>query len=109
MKFQAKLHAQWDKYAKEYSYSLFQNDMTEYGYVLLQEVEIDFEVPSAEELTVRQVEALKKKLEATRTAHYAEQRAIVDEIEELLCLPAPASRVKEELEVPVHPDDDIPF
>lgn len=93
------IHAQWNKYSKAFSYSALQCDMTEYGYILLETKTVEFVVPVDKELRNAAVRVLRAKRNKVLADAGVEAQNIDDEVQELLCLPAPTAEEK----------DDCPF
>lgn len=86
MKIKSIIHAQWDRYAKEWKYEIFNGDMKDYGYVPLKEVEIEFESPTEKELQRLTVSALRQKQATIRAKAHLEAQEVEEEIGELLAL-----------------------
>ena len=84
------VHAQWNKYSSAFHYELFDTDMTEYGYVKLEEVVIEFSSMNDVELRRLAAEALKLKRRKLIAEHHVAEQQIEEEIQSLLALPAPA-------------------
>lgn len=81
-----KLHAQWREYAEKFVYELFDCDMTDYGYVFLRDVDIEFEAPEEKELRQRAATALKAQAQAIRAKAFLEAQEKEAEAQKLLAL-----------------------
>ena len=80
------IHAQWHSYAKEWSFSTFAQDMSEYGYILLETREIEFESPSDLMLKAQLIRALRNKKTKVQADCQVALGEIDAEIQELLAL-----------------------
>lgn len=80
------IHAHWNKYSEKFNYEVFNQDMTEYGYVLIEKRTLDFETPEEKQLRIRAADALAAKLQKMRAEHYAEEQELETERKELLAL-----------------------
>lgn len=69
-------------------FDVFLSDMTEYGNVLLDtvDVEIEFTVPSEREMVAREVAMLKTEQNRINGEAYAKNKALQDRIDSLLCI-----------------------
>lgn len=100
------IHAQWNKYSKDFSYVAYAGDMTEYGYILLEERELSFESPDDKRLRSLAAQSLRAKKNKELAEAHVKAQEIDQEIEELLAL-----EFKPAVEEPkkVEEDDDLPF
>jgi len=89
MELKAYIHAQWNKYSKEFNYSVLQQDMTEYGYILLAIRTVEVELPPDEDLRSAAVRVLRAKKNKVLADASIEAQQLDDEAQELLSLPAP--------------------
>ena len=101
------IHAQWNKYSKEFSYSVFNCDMTEYGYVLVSQQSAEFESPAEKNLRIAASKSLRVKQAAGRAKAWAEDQQIEQEITELLAIEDKSQEVV--AEVVSEEDNDLPF
>jgi hypothetical protein len=87
MKMKAYVHAQYSEWAKEYRFSIWSQDMSSCGgYVLVQEVEVDFEAPPREVLVNGTIEAYRKEQQNIRAEAESKVNRIQQAIDDLLCL-----------------------
>ncbi len=107
------IHAQWNKYSEKFDYTVWQTDMTNCGYVLLDIKELNFESPPEKELKLMVVKSLLAKKEKIMADAYKESNEIQQEADELLAL-----EFKPPAEMPADAtagvptaggDDDLPF
>lgn len=84
--------AHYSAYSKEYCYQInaAPTDMSVVGWVRVKDFELDFDPPSRDTLLQETVRGLRRKLDAMRVKHFEEQQACEAEINDLLCLEAPA-------------------
>ena len=80
------IHAQWSKYSEKFSYSVHNCDMTDYGYILLEEIDVPFESPNYKQLQVLTVKALRALKTTKLAAAQKECLEIQQEIDELLAI-----------------------
>lgn len=89
MKITMFIRATWNKYAGDsgaFQYDVCNSDMTEYGYVMVDERELEFESPVEQDLKMRVIQSLKAKKEKKRAEAQAELNEIDEEIQELLAI-----------------------
>lgn len=86
MKLKYHIYAQWNKYTKEFQYSVGGGDMSEYGYKTLETREVEFETP--EEAVLRQgaYTILMKRAQGIRARAEVEAQEFEEEAQKLLCL-----------------------
>lgn len=80
------IHASWNKYSEKFNYEVYNINMTEYGYILLEERVIEIDTPEERELRVRAADSLAAKLQKMRGEHYKEEQELEKERQELLAL-----------------------
>ena len=84
MKITAHIHAHWNKYSKEFQYSILSaEDMSEYGYIHILSTDIEFESLNDRELRGRAVLALqaqKRKIYVDAEAAASEVNAQIDQL-----------------------------
>ena len=108
------IHAQWNRYNKNYSYSAASSDMSDYGYIFLHKVSVPITTPTELELRRLTEKALRQKATAIRAKAYQEVSEIEEEIQEMLSLefkPAlePEEQHREGTSNPAGADDGLPF
>ena len=84
------LHAKAQEYSPgEFSFEFYTCDMSEYGYIFLEEREITFEAPEFNQLIQREVERLNKTKADLRVKLAEELQKVNDRIIALTLLEAP--------------------
>ena len=80
------IHAQWNRYDEKFHYSVQNCDMSEYGYIFLEEKEVFFESPNDKALRVLCAKALtaKKNKELAEAMKVAQETQV--EIDEMLAI-----------------------
>jgi len=86
MKVTAYIHAQWNRYSEEFSFQVFGADMTQYGYALLSQVEVEFESPMDVALRNAVSVALRSQATKIRADAFMQAQALDDQAQELLAL-----------------------
>lgn len=90
MKLITKLHAEFDRYAKEgttrFKFSFYSSDMSNYGYLFIRDIELEVDAPSESELVLKQIEALRLKEQKLQAETHKICEVIRDEIQKLLCI-----------------------
>ncbi len=109
------VHAQWNKYSKSFSYDTFAVDMTNYGYIKLEEVTISFDSPTDKELRVHAAHALqanKSRVLADAMTQASEIQKEIDELTSLEYKPDLEEAAVDAASIDVTKgafDDDLPF
>lgn len=87
MKVKGYIHAQYDEYEKEYRFSIWTHDMTScQGYVLVEEVEIEFNAPPHEVLVNGTIAAYKAEQQKIRAEAESKVNRLQRAIDDLLCI-----------------------
>lgn len=75
-------------YQNEDEFQLWPTDMSEYGYVCLGEVDVEFEInpPSSADLVAKEIEGLERQKDGLLAETNRKVQAIQDKINSLLCL-----------------------
>lgn len=103
-----------ETWMNEPEYTIQTTDMGKHGYALIETRQLDFILPSAHNVNLAQVEALVLQKVRVKQDAFDEAARIDQHIQQLLCLPAPASEAdileNEVTAAEVAVDDDgIPF
>lgn len=80
------IHAQWDRWNKNWNYYVFSCDMTAHGYILLETREIPFQSPNDRALKEQFAALLRVKKTQVMADATAEMTEIDGQIQELLAL-----------------------
>lgn len=80
------IHAQWDRWNKNWNYYVFSHDMTTQGYILLETREIPFQSPNDRMLKAQFAALLRTKKTQVMADAAAEMTEIDGQIQELLAL-----------------------
>ena len=86
MKIKCLIHAQYNEYEKNFSYSTHYCNMEEYGYTLLETRELEFDPPSYEKLVNHTIQALRKKQNKIIAEAQKNAQSVQETIDNLLCL-----------------------
>jgi len=105
-----KLFAQWNRYSENFLYHVFESDMSDYGYIHLKDVDIEFESPPEKELKGLAIIALNKKKAQIYVKASEEVAGVDKELDSLLALEDKTTPEEKTPETaPTRSDDDIPF
>lgn len=102
------ISATWNKYSKEFEYSVRGYEPSS-GAVVLEVRDIQFETPADKILKLRLAEVLRADLQKMRGDHYIDEKNAEEEIQELLALEDKSQDVTIEVPVAARAEDDIPF
>ncbi|MHB1328012.1 MAG: hypothetical protein ACYC2K_07405 [Gemmatimonadales bacterium] len=87
MKIKGFIHAKYDEYEREYHFSVWTQDMTQcQGYVLVEEVEIEFTPPPHNVLVNGTIEAYKAEQQKIRAEAESKVNRLQQSINDLLCI-----------------------
>lgn len=87
MKQKAYVHAQYNDWEKEYRFSVWSHDMSGVqGYVLVQEIEVEFDAPPRDVLVNGTIEAYRKEQQKIRADAESKVNRLQQAIDDLLCL-----------------------
>lgn len=89
MKLKVFIHAKKESWEDEFDYAVHSCNMGDYGYVLVEEREIEFTPPDRGELIQPMVASLRGQQDKLRAGMQVKINAIEDEIGKLLALSAP--------------------
>lgn len=70
----------------EFEFSLFNGDMTQYGYINLGPIEVEFEVPDNFDMNAKEIEVLELAKVKAAGEYHSTIRRIEDQISKLRCL-----------------------
>jgi hypothetical protein len=84
------IHGSWLEYADEFSYSVHSCDMSDYGYFIISEVELEVPELSLEMLRKLVHAGLMKKKAKVLAEAWVQAQTLQDQADKLLALPAPA-------------------
>lgn len=86
MKLPIFIHTIWDRWEKKFCYVVSSQDMSNYDYTLVRQIEIPFEEPTIAHLTILTVAALRDKKKKVLADQAIKIDLIDEEIATLLCL-----------------------
>ena len=79
------LHRSKESYESEYRYSIYTSDMGEYGYTLLTEKKVSFELPNENLMLIKEIDMLNRKAQKIKADAFVAVEKI-EEKTELVCL-----------------------
>lgn len=86
MKVKVYIHAQWQRWDKTFAYSVYNCDMTEYGYTLLEVREIEFSSMDDQRLRYLTAKSLEKAQDKLRADTQKKVMELQEEINSLLAI-----------------------
>ena len=80
------LHRSKESYETEYRYSVYNCDMSEYGYTLLAEKKVSFDLPTESLMLNKEIEMLNRKAQKIKADAFVEVEKINEKIQSLLAI-----------------------
>ena len=80
------LHRQKESYETEYRYSVYNSDMSDYGYTLLAEKTVYFDLPTESLMLNKEIEMLNRKAQKIKADAFVEVDRINEKIQSLLAI-----------------------